>query len=127
MQVIGRYLIIAGTILGMFPNLAAIGAMLITIGEGLEQGQTTIGPVFIGGNLQTVGKDLAIAGEILSLFGGVAAQVGTVLAELGAGLEAGNGTVGPIRIGGFGLSFSFVPATGKEGIELTVTVGPWSG
>jgi hypothetical protein len=65
--------------------------------------------------MQTIGQYFIEAGTILTLvFGRLvwAQQVGTFLVTVGTALEAGTGTVGPIRIG-------------SEGV--TVTVAPWQG
>jgi hypothetical protein len=45
---IGRQFIIAGSVLQMFPNLAQVGAFLTQLGEGIEVGKATVGPIRIG-------------------------------------------------------------------------------
>jgi len=65
--------------------------------------------------VQQIGQYFIEAGTILTLiFGRLpwAQQVGTFLVTVGTALEAGQGTVGPIRVG-------------NEAI--TVTVAPWQG
>lgn len=65
--------------------------------------------------MQQIGQYFIEAGTILQLvFGRLAwaQQVGTFLITVGTALEAGQGTVGPIRVG-------------NEAI--TVTVAPWQG
>lgn len=65
--------------------------------------------------MQTIGQYFVEAGTILMLLLGRlpwAQTVGTFLVTVGTALEAGQGTVGPIRVG-------------SEAI--TVTVAPWQG
>lgn len=60
----------------------------------------------------SIGRIIVSAGAFLSLFGGAYAEVGAFLVQLGTGILAGNGTVGPIRVGS---------------TSITATVAPWTG
>lgn len=61
-----------------------------------------------------VGQLLIVAGTLLGIFfkTGSFAQLASALIQAGAAFEAGQGSVGPVRIGNEGLTLTVAPWTG---------------
>jgi hypothetical protein len=67
-----------------------------------------------GITISQLGQYFIIAGTLLGIFfkTGFMSQIAAGLIQFGTGLEAGQGSVGPVRIGNEGVTLTVAPWTG---------------